>query len=88
MNYYPVGSSSARPSDKVNVAEILQSASSSLRVSRFTAAGGDATTGATFAGQSWENGGVASGTKVYEAADEEGMVEVADSEGLLVEVSA
>ena len=83
MSYYALNSTGPRPTEKVNLADILKS--TNLRVTRFTAAGADAVSGATFGGQSWENGGVVSGNKVYEQAIE-GVVEVGDSEGVVVEV--
>lgn len=83
MDYYASNSTSARPTKSVNAGTILQSMS--LRVSRFTAASADATSGATFGGQDWENQGMISGHKVYEMAPG-GMVEVGDSEGVLIEV--
>jgi hypothetical protein len=83
LNYYPLNSTSLRPTETVSVADILES--TNLRVARFTAAGADAVSGATFGGQSWENGGVVSGTKVYEQG-KGGAVEVGDSEGVVVEV--
>lgn len=83
MDYYASSSVSARPTKSVNAGSILQS--TRLRVSRFTAAGADATSGATFGGQDWENQGMASGHKVYEMAPG-GMVEVGASEGVLIEV--
>jgi len=84
MDYYASKSTSVRPKKSVNAGSILQS--KSLRVSRFTAAGADATSGATFAGQSWENQGKASGNKVYEMAPG-GLVEISASEGVLIEIS-
>lgn len=78
LDYYALNSKSYRPSKNVDVSEILQS--KSLRVTRFTAAGADAVTGATFGGQNWENGGEVSGKKVYERATGE-VVNVGDSEG-------
>lgn len=83
MDYYASGSTSVRPRKSLNVGSIFQS--KSLRVSRFTAAGADAINGATFAGQTWENQGKASGNKVYEVAAG-GIVEISASEGVLIEV--
>ena len=83
MSYYSLNSTSPRPIKTVSVADILKS--TNLRVTRFTAAGADAVSEATFGGQSWENGGVVSGKKVYEQA-KGGVVEVGDSEGVVVEV--
>ncbi len=84
MDYYAAGSTSVRPKKSVNAGSILQS--KSLRVSRFTAAGADATSGATFAGQSWENQGKVSGKKLYEMAPG-GIVQISASEGVLIEIS-
>lgn len=84
MDYYTSESTSVRPKKNVNAASILQS--KNLRVSRFTAAGADATNGATFAGQSWENQGKVSGDKVYEVGPG-GIVEISASEGVLIEIS-
>ena len=84
MDYYAAESTSVRPKKSVNAGSILQS--KSLRVSRFTAAGADATSGATFAGQSWENQGKVSGKKLYEMAPG-GIVQLSASEGVLIEIS-
>jgi hypothetical protein len=83
MDYYASNSKTARPTKSVNAGSILQSIN--LRVSRFTAAAADATSGATFGGQDWENQGIIRGHKVYEKAPG-GIVEVGDSEGVLIEV--
>ena len=83
LNYYALSSTTPRPTETVSVADILES--TNLRVTRFTAAGADAVSGATFGGQSWENGGVVSGGKVYEQANG-GVVKLGDSEGIVVEV--
>jgi hypothetical protein len=83
LNYYPLNSTSPRPTETVSVVDILES--TNLRATRFTAAGADAVNGATFGGQWWENGGVVSGNKVYEQA-KGGAVDVGDSEGVVVEV--
>jgi hypothetical protein len=83
LNYYPLNNTSPRPTETVSVADILES--TNLRVTRFTAEGADAVSGATFGGQTWENGGVVSGDKVYEQA-RGGAVVVGDSEGVVVEV--
>lgn len=84
MDYYASDSKSSRPKKSVNAGTILQS--KNLRVSRFTAAGADATSGATFAGQNWENQGKVSGNKIYEM-ESGGIVEISASEGVLIEVS-
>lgn len=83
LDYYALNSTSYRPSKNVDVSKILQS--KNLRVTRFTAAGADAVTGATFEGQNWEHNGMVSGKKVYERATG-GVVNVGDSEGVVVEV--
>lgn len=83
LDYYATNSTSARPTKSVNAGSILHSRS--LRVSRFTAASAESTSGATFGGQNWENRGVVIGDKVYEKAAG-GVVEVGDSEGVLIEV--
>lgn len=83
LNYYALNSTGPRPTEEVNAADILRS--TNLRVTRFTAAGADAVSGATFGGQSWENGGEVTGEKVYELA-KGGVVVVGDSEGVVVEV--
>lgn len=82
MEYYGSNSTSARPTKSVNTGSILQDMN--LRVSRFTAAGADANSGATFGGQDWENEGVIKWHKIYEMAPG-GMVEVGDTEGVLIE---
>jgi hypothetical protein len=84
LDFYASGSTSVRPKKSVNAGGILQS--TSLKVSRFTAAGADATNGVTFAGQNWENQGKVSGNKVYEKASG-GIVEISASEGVLIEIS-
>jgi hypothetical protein len=83
LDYYGSASTGARPTKSVNAGSILQS--NNVRVSRFTAAAADATSGATFGGQDWENQGIIRGHKVYEKAPG-GIVEVGDSEGVLIEV--
>jgi hypothetical protein len=83
LNYYPLNSTSPRPTETVSMADIVES--TNLRVTRFTAAGANAVSGTTFGGLTWENGGVVSGDKVCKQA-RGGAVVVGDSEGVVVEV--
>lgn len=79
-----MSSSTPRPVQDIDVSAVL-GGNVNVKVSRLTARGADAVTGATFAGQDWTIDGTAKGAKVVESMSAQHVL-VGDSEGVLVEL--